>query len=170
MTALVRSLPPSLIATMRHLAPWVERTLCCVAEIPLAVKEVSDALAAHAYSARDVFAVELSLREALINAIRHGNKSDPEKSVRFRHLVLGDQVWIEIEDEGAGFRLADVPDPRDPEFLERPSGRGVLLMRTYMTLVEYDQRGNRVLMHKRRGASQRPAVESVSKEVSWEGA
>ena len=58
---------------------------------------------------------------------------------------------IEIEDEGAGFNPLDVPDPTAEENLELPSGRGLMLMKNFMSNVEYNSLGNRVTMEKKRG-------------------
>jgi serine/threonine-protein kinase RsbW len=60
-------------------------------------------------------------------------------------------VRIEIEDEGKGFRLEDVPDPTDDVNLERPCGRGIMLMKHFLNTVEYNDLGNRVLLEKVRG-------------------
>jgi serine/threonine-protein kinase RsbW len=59
-------------------------------------------------------------------------------------------VRIEIEDEGTGFKLEEVPDPTADENLERPCGRGIMLMRSFMSLIEYNERGNRVILEKSR--------------------
>ncbi|SFI39226.1 ATP-binding protein [Planctomicrobium piriforme] len=106
------------------------------------------------YSDRDVFGVKLSLEEALVNAIKHGNGMDPEKSVRVYCEVSSQQVLIVIEDEGEGFKPEDVPDPTDDDNLEKPSGRGLMLMRAFMTKVEYNDRGNRVELLKHRSAEE----------------
>jgi serine/threonine-protein kinase RsbW len=99
---------------------------------------------------RDLFGVRLALEEAIVNAIKHGNGGDPTKSIRLAYCVSRQQLLVEIEDEGDGFDLQSVPDPLDPENLERPCGRGLLLMRTYMTWVRHHGRRNRVTMCKRR--------------------
>jgi type II secretory pathway pseudopilin PulG len=62
------------------------------------------------------------------------------------------EVVTEIEDQGAGFSLNQVPNPLAPENIERPGGRGVFLMRHYMTSVQYNERGNRVMLSKTRGS------------------
>jgi anti-sigma regulatory factor (Ser/Thr protein kinase) len=62
-----------------------------------------------------------------------------------------------ILDEGSGFDVSKVPDPTDPLFLERPSGRGVLLMRTFMDDVRYNSTGNRVTLVKHRDRASREA-------------
>ena len=101
---------------------------------------------------RDVYGVHLALEEALVNAIRHGNKSDPAKHVEIRSYLADDLVRIEIHDEGPGFDPEKLPDPTADEFLDRPNGRGVLLIRTFMTRVDYVGRGNVVVMEKERTA------------------
>lgn len=100
---------------------------------------------------RDVFGVRLALEEALVNAIKHGNGMDPLKSVRIRCTIDDQSVLVEIEDEGPGFIPEEVPDPTAEENLERPCGRGLMLMRSFMSRVEFNDRGNRVLLEKRRG-------------------
>lgn len=103
------------------------------------------------FSEPEVFAIRLSVEEALVNAIKHGNGSDPAKKVRIEYEVDAVQVRIRIEDEGPGFDPQTVPDPTDPEFLERPCGRGLMLMRHYMSRVHFTDRGNCVEMLKRKG-------------------
>ncbi len=102
------------------------------------------------YTDRDVFGVKLSLEEALVNAIKHGNGMDPEKLVKVQCRVDDVEVLITIEDEGEGFNPEDVPDPTDDDNLEKPSGRGLMLMRAFMTGIHYNERGNRVELHKLR--------------------
>jgi serine/threonine-protein kinase RsbW len=103
------------------------------------------------YSEPELFAIRLAVEEALVNAIKHGNGSDPSKKVHIEYEISFDEVRIRIEDEGPGFDPATVPDPTDPEFLERPCGRGLMLMRHYMSFVQFSQRGNAVEMLKRKG-------------------
>jgi len=106
------------------------------------------------FSDKDLFGVKLALEEALVNAIKHGNGMDPEKVVRVRCTVNSTMVEIDIEDEGEGFDPGDVPDPTDDDNLDKPSGRGLMLMRAFMTRVDYNSRGNRVVMAKNRTASE----------------
>ncbi len=105
------------------------------------------------YSMRDVFGVRLALEEALVNAIKHGNGLDPDKTVRVNCLIEDDLLRVEIEDQGPGFNMGDVPDPTAEENLERPCGRGIMLIRSFMTSVEYNAKGNRVVLEKRRTPS-----------------
>lgn len=99
----------------------------------------------------ELFAIRLATEEALVNAIKHGNGSNPSKKVRIDYEIDPTKVEIRIEDEGSGFDPATVPDPTDPPYLERPCGRGLTLMRHYMSLVEFTKRGNCVTMVKVRG-------------------
>ena len=81
------------------------------------------------FQADDLFSAQLATRETMANAIQHGNRQDPEKTVRV-DLVFGSEVLqIVVKDQGQGFDLAQLPDPLDPENLLKPSGRGILLMR-----------------------------------------
>jgi serine/threonine-protein kinase RsbW len=102
-----------------------------------------------AWSVNQIFHVRLALEEALVNAIHHGG-GDPRKAVRVWWAVYHDEVEVVIEDEGAGFDPACVPDPREPENLGRSGGRGLLLMRALLTTVCYSERGNRVTLYERR--------------------
>jgi len=96
----------------------------------------------------DLFSIKLALEEALVNAIKHGNQYDRNKKVEISYEVRPDRFVISITDEGEGFDPADVPDPTAFENLERPCGRGLMLIKHYMTEVEYNRRGNSVTMAK----------------------
>jgi len=99
---------------------------------------------------RDVFGVRLALEEALVNAIKHGNRMDPSKTVRIGWRICQDDVQIEVEDQGEGFDVTDVPDPTEDENLNKPGGRGIMLMRSFMNFVQYNETGNIVVMTKHR--------------------
>ena len=103
-----------------------------------------------AWPERDLFGVKLALEEAIVNAIKHGNGLDPAKSVDIRCEVSKDHLKVIVQDEGSGFDPQDVPDPTMDENLEKPSGRGLMLMRAFMSTVEYNDVGNRVLLEKQR--------------------
>ena len=97
------------------------------------------------------FAVKLAFEEAIANAFQHGHRGlSGELPVRVTYDVTDAEIHIEIEDQGPGFQADDVPDPTLDENLDRPSGRGLMLMRSYMTTVRYNERGNRVEMIYRR--------------------
>jgi serine/threonine-protein kinase RsbW len=113
---------------------------------------VGAATAAEGYPEGDVFAVRVALSEAISNAVRHGNRGDPAKAVRIRYHVTPRRVLAEVEDEGPGFDPGQVPDPRASENWERAGGRGLLLIRQYLTWVRHNGRGNCVTLCKRRSA------------------
>lgn len=92
------------------------------------------------------FAVRLALEEAVSNASRHGNSGDPKKKLELRYRVKPGEIVIEVEDEGRGFDPGVVPDPTAEENLEIPSGRGLMLMRAYMSEVSFNEEGNRVTL------------------------
>jgi serine/threonine-protein kinase RsbW len=100
------------------------------------------------YSEAAVFAVRLAVEEALNNAVRHGNAMDPCKTVEFTYEVTRECVDIKVRDEGPGFDYRHVPDPTLSENLDKPTGRGVMLMRAYMDTVEYNEKGNELHMIK----------------------
>jgi serine/threonine-protein kinase RsbW len=102
------------------------------------------------YEERDVFGVRLAIEEALVNAIKHGNQMDPNKTVRIFCSASIDRIRIEIEDQGEGFRPAEVPDPTADENLERPCGRGIMLMRAFMSSIAYNAAGTCVILEKQR--------------------
>lgn len=123
----------------------------------------------------DQLRVGIALEEALLNAYYHGNlevssqlreedhqkyvdmakqraSESPYKERRIRVTVglSRDEATFVVRDEGPGFDINSLPDPTDPEYLERPHGRGMLLMRTFMNEVAYNATGNEVRMVKRR--------------------
>ena len=91
-------------------------------------------------------------REAVINAVLHGNRQDPEKRVLVEVDLDGPDVIVRVEDEGDGFDPDSLPDPTAPENLLRPSGRGIFMMRQFADSIEYSfpaKRGAVVTMRKR---------------------
>ena len=110
--------------------------------------EIEQHLRANQYSERDIFSIKLALEEALVNAIKHGNQLDKQKKVQIHYKVTSGRFDVRITDEGGGFDPCDVPDPTAVENLERPSGRGLMLMRHYMSEVCYNDNGTTVVMSK----------------------
>lgn len=115
-------------------------------------KQIIDAIESRHFGEGDVFAIRLALEEAIINAIKHGNKLDASKQVAVEAVVTDDEVDITVQDQGAGFRREEVPDPTLEENLEKNSGRGILLIEAYMTGATWSDDGRRLHMHKRREA------------------
>lgn len=95
----------------------------------------------------------IALDEAFVNAVKHGNKSNPHKLLRITAELSPKEACFTVEDEGEGFDIGEIPDPCDPANLFRTSGRGVLLIYNIMDEVEYNAQGNRVKMVKRPDAS-----------------
>jgi len=109
-------------------------------------KEILSKLEEYNFDKDDTFAVHLTLEEAFLNAVKHGNKMDPTKKVKIDYSVNSEKVEITITDEGAGFEPESVDDPRFGEGLYEPGGRGLLLMNSYMDVVKYSEHGNSVYM------------------------
>lgn len=109
-------------------------------------KQIIAKLEANKFDKDDIFAIHLTLEEAFLNAVKHGNKMDPTKKVTVEYGVDLEKVEIFITDEGNGFDPDHVADPRFGDKLFEPGGRGLLLMNSYMDIVEYNERGNRVHM------------------------
>jgi len=101
------------------------------------------------YNSDSLFAIKLSLEEAMVNAIKHGNKLDGNKKVYIEALVGPGQTEVIIEDEGPGFDRVEVPDPTAHENLEKCSGRGILLIEAYMSSAAWTLDGRRLHMIKR---------------------
>ena len=98
--------------------------------------------------------IALAVREAVPNAIKHGNRADPAKRVEVEVEVKEDHTEVEIRvtDEGSGFDPESVKDPLAPENLMRPNGRGLLFMKNYMDEIDYTflaEGGTRVTLRKR---------------------
>lgn len=112
-------------------------------------KRIMDDIARHGYDSHCSFAIKLALEEALVNAIKHGNKFDRTKKVHIEAKITPKQAEICIEDEGEGFKRVCVPDPTAEENLEKCSGRGILLIEAYMNKVQYSRGGRRLRMVKK---------------------
>ncbi|HEY3057301.1 MAG TPA: ATP-binding protein [Thermoanaerobaculia bacterium] len=81
--------------------------------------------------------IGMAVREAVANAIKHGNKMDVQKKVNARFDLRGSELEITISDEGEGFDPATVGDPLNPQNLMKTSGRGIFYMRTFMDEIHY---------------------------------
>jgi serine/threonine-protein kinase RsbW len=101
------------------------------------------------YDEDATFAIKLALEEAMTNAVRHGNRGDGTKHIHVSFRVTPEAVVISIRDEGPGFSPEEVPDPTTPDRIALPSGRGIMLMRAYMTDVQYRANGTEVWLVKK---------------------
>ncbi len=131
---------------------WHHETSEPPSVLAAAIEAVAAAMTAEGYSADDVFAMRLAMAEAVVNARKHGSGGDAAKPVRVRYHVNPERALAEVEDLGPGFDPRRVPDPLAPENRDRPSGRGLLLMRAYLTWCRHNRRGNCVTLCRRRSA------------------
>lgn len=111
-------------------------------------KRILDDVEGAGFNSQSQFAIKLALEEAIINAIKHGNKLDLTKKVHIHATVSPMRAEIVIEDEGPGFKRTNVPDPTLDENLEKCSGRGILLIEAYMTAAEWTNGGRKLRMVK----------------------
>ncbi|HUB27845.1 MAG TPA: ATP-binding protein [Tepidisphaeraceae bacterium] len=109
-------------------------------------RQVQSHLLQRHYSEESFFAIKLALEEALLNAIKHGNRQDNSKQVHVRITITPRQTEIIIEDQGPGFDRSTVPDPTLDENLEKCTGRGILLIESYMNKVQWSRGGRRLRM------------------------
>jgi serine/threonine-protein kinase RsbW len=141
--ALERSLPSEVTA----ISPFVDKIMVLLRKCGCVPKGVSD--------------VEIALREALANAIIHGNHEDPRKHVHVTCRCQPDEVSIAVKDEGQGFDINEVPDPTGPENIGSVHGRGIYLMKALMDEVRFEEDG--VVVHMRRSAGQAAAKDARKK-------
>jgi serine/threonine-protein kinase RsbW len=93
--------------------------------------------------------VEIALREALANAIIHGNHEDRRKHVQVTCRCEPGEVSIAVRDEGKGFDINNVPDPTAPENIGSAHGRGIHVMKALMDEIRFEEGGAAVHMRKR---------------------
>jgi serine/threonine-protein kinase RsbW len=132
--------------TIEHCGRWVHFRLSASYEVRPLLDRMTAWMEAEAYPHGDCAGMRLALAEAIVNALRHGNRYDPAKQVRVRFRVDAQEALAEVEDEGPGFDPEAVPDPTAGENLDKPSGRGLLLMRHFTTWVRFRGRGNLVTL------------------------
>jgi serine/threonine-protein kinase RsbW len=93
----------------------------------------------------------VAVTEAVNNAMQHGNKYDPAKMVNITYEVDADQISFTISDQGSGFDYLNLPDPTDPENLEKPAGRGVFLMKHLADQIIFSENGKVVELYFKTG-------------------
>jgi len=129
--------------------PWNSVEFCsCLDKARRVEEDILNCCRRHHFNDNDLFAIKLALEEALVNAVKHGNKMDPSKLVRINYRISDQRADVTIEDEGTGFNPGELPNPCAEENLERCCGRGILLMRAYMTSVVFNPQGNKVTLTK----------------------
>lgn len=112
------------------------------------IKILLDQLEASDWTRKDVFGIHMSMEEAILNAIRHGNQCSADKKVHVLIEISADRFYAKITDEGGGFDPSKVPDPTLEENLGRTSGRGVVLMKNFVDEIAYNEKGNSVELKK----------------------
>jgi len=95
-----------------------------------------------------LFGIHMALEESISNAIRHGNKEDSKKQVQVECELDTTRFWAKICDEGEGYDPNAVPDCCTPENLQQSGGRGLALIRAYMTTVAHSECGCCLIMEK----------------------
>lgn len=99
------------------------------------------------FTEASLFAVRLALEEAIVNAFKHGHRSLPaHEKVTVEYLVRPEAIELVVTDRGPGFEPEAVPDPTSEENLMKTSGRGLLLMRAYMSEITHNAAGNQIRM------------------------
>lgn len=152
----ISSAQPGEMDSMSDLGPRYSRDMVIPsdpAEARRIQEEIEQKLKEYEYSEREIFSVKLALEEALVNAIKHGNQFDHNKKVHIAYNIRPELFEVRIRDEGTGFDPTEVPDPTAAENLERPCGRGLMLMRYYMNEVSFGPGGNTVFMIKLRNGT-----------------
>lgn len=86
----------------------------------------------------------IALTEAVNNAIIHGNKNNPDKMVCVKFENNESNITFTVEDQGEGFDYNNLPDPTDPDYIEKPNGRGVFLMKNLADEVQFQDNGKKV--------------------------
>jgi len=129
----------------------IQRTFPATAEdVDAMLREIMDALEKNRFPVGDYDEIRLALREALNNAVKHGSGFNAGKKVHVTvRCNLNDGFWISIRDEGAGFDPDKIPNPTEPENLERFSGRGLFMIRELMDDVKFSDRGREIQMLRR---------------------
>lgn len=120
-------------------------------EVRAARQAFADAVGAHGYPREAAFALMLAFDEAVANGIKYGAPGQTGGTIDLSWTVGDDTVRIVVDDHGPGFDPDALPDCTLPENIEKACGRGVMLMRAYMTRVEFNDKGNKVTMVYERG-------------------
>lgn len=121
--------------------------------VATAAAAVAEFLSRSGFTEDAAFGIDMAVREAVTNAVIHGNQQDKNKTVDVTLKSSPDAVEISVHDQGAGFNPEDVPDPTAEENILKASGRGIFFMRSFMDEVNWLIRpggGTTVRMLKRR--------------------
>ena len=103
----------------------------------------------HGIAAKDIFAINLSLEELITNTISYGYRDEDEHRIQVQVVLGGDEVQIELQDDGLAFNPLELPSPDTNKSIEerKIGGLGVHLVRTMMDQIVYERRGNNNILH-----------------------
>jgi serine/threonine-protein kinase RsbW len=104
-----------------------------------AAEAATDAARRLGFAEDALFGIDLAVREAVTNAVLHGNRSDESKPVEIGVAGTDDGLVLTVRDQGEGFDLGTVADPTAEENILKASGRGILFMRTFMDEVTWER-------------------------------
>ncbi len=116
--------------------------------IPPFILEIIKKIKSLGISEEELFNVRLSLEEALVNAVKHGNKMDAGLVVEVYLKVNSDKLIIEVKDQGEGFDFKNLDDPTKEENIKKTRGRGIFLIKNLMDEVRFKEGGSRIIMTK----------------------
>ncbi|HEY7387837.1 MAG TPA: ATP-binding protein [Bryobacteraceae bacterium] len=141
----------------RHEPEAVERLLESTLTSVDHAEELASGMAQLAgFDEDDLMKIGMAVREAVVNAVVHGNRYNEQKKVRFSVIKNGARLTVRVADEGEGFDFEHVPDPLAPENLLRASGRGIFLIRSFMDELDIrrlEPRGTELILTKYKSSS-----------------
>jgi serine/threonine-protein kinase RsbW len=121
----------------RHESEAVERLLDSTLSSVDRAEEIASGMAQLVgFDEDDLMKIGIAVREAVVNAVVHGNRYNENKKVRFSVVKNSERLTVRVADEGEGFEVDKLPDPLAPENLMRASGRGIFLIRSFMDELE----------------------------------
>ena len=88
----------------------------------------------------------VALTEAVNNGLQHGNKANPDKNIEVTFKVKDKKIFFTVKDQGPGFDYTNLPDPTDPQNIEKPTGRGIFLMKHLADSVTFEDKGTKVIL------------------------
>ena len=88
----------------------------------------------------------VALTEAVNNGLQHGNKANPDKHIEVTFKVKNDTLYFTVKDEGPGFDYNNLADPTDPKNIEKPTGRGIFLMKHLSDKVSFEDKGTKTIL------------------------
>ncbi len=124
--------------------PFIVTEETTLIRLPSRIEAVNEAAATVAGLLNDAgvteeasFGIDMAVREAVTNAVLHGNQQDESKLFEVYVKTSSDSIQIVVHDQGSGFRPEDVPDPTEADNLLKTSGRGIFFMRNFMDQVDW---------------------------------